>query len=71
MTRKQFFKKLGINQSREKRRFTDIVKKYKGALSYFRLYLLLYTAIRLGRRGCDAFAYVEAIMDLKTKERSK
>lgn len=71
MTRKQFFKKIGLDQPKYKKPFLDLIKKYKGHLSYWRLYLLIYVAIRLGRRGDDILWYVRAIMDTEAKERKK
>lgn len=71
MTRKQFFKKIGLDQPRHKKPFLDLIKKYNGRLTYLRFYLLIYTAIRLGRRGDDILWYVRAIMDSEVKERKK
>ena len=68
MTKKQFFKKVGAEQPREKKFFTDVIKKYKGRLSYLRFYLLLYAAISLGKRGDDALTYVDVIINSNKKE---
>lgn len=72
MTRKQFFKRTGLDQPRHKKPFLDLIKKYKGRLPYWRLYMLIYVAIRLGRRGPGSIiSYIEAVMDSEVKERKK
>lgn len=62
MTRKQFFKNVGLDQPRDKKPFVDLVKKYKGKLSYNRMYLLVYTAVMFGKCGEEIPAYIEAVM---------
>lgn len=70
MTKKQFFKKLGLNQPQHKTPYIAVIKKYKGYLSYWRLYLLIITAIRLRRYGVEnIISYVEAVIDSSLKEK--
>lgn len=68
MTRKEFFRQTGFDQPKDKKPFIDMVKKYKGRLSYLRMYLLIYTAIMLGKRGSEILSYVDAIMWSEAKK---
>lgn len=70
MTKKQFFKKAGLDQSRDKKPFIYLVKKYKGFLSYYRLFMLTSLAIILGRRGVDILYFIDSTVndEIKRKE---
>lgn len=63
MTRKQFFKSVGLNQNRDKNPFLDLIKKYAGRLSYVRMYMLIITAAMFGKSGEEIITYIEVIMD--------
>ena len=63
MTRKQFFKAIGLDQRREKLPFLNLIKRYSGRLSYTRMYLLVYTAVMFGKSGSEIISYIEVIMD--------
>ena len=70
MTKKQFFKKLGLDQPKDKEPYVAVVKKYRGYLSYTRLYMLMYVALSLGRRGPKSIiSYIEAVLDYERKEK--
>lgn len=70
MTRKQFFKKYGLDQYRDKAPYLAVVKKYKGYLSYFRLSLLIYCAVSLRRYGAESIiSYIEAVLDSELREK--
>lgn len=72
MTRKQFFKKYWLDQPKDKAPYIEVIKKYKGYLSYFRLSLLIYVAIGFGRRGAEAIiSYIEAVIDSEIKEKGR
>lgn len=63
MTRKQFFKKLPLLERNDKKELRDIVKQYGGKLSYSRMYMLLYIAVRSGRRCLpEVIAFINAVM---------
>ena len=66
MTKNQFLKKYGFKKFpiRYAKPYLDIVARYKGRLSYFRLSLLIRVALGFGRRGPDdILSYVAAVMD--------
>ena len=65
MTRKQFFIKVGLNQYRDKKPYLDLIKSYKGKLSYFRMYILIVTAVMFGKRGSEIPSYIEAVIGSK------
>lgn len=70
MTKKQFFKKFRLNQPKDKAPYIAVVKKYKGKLSYFRLYLLIHVAVMLRRYGSESIiSYVEAVIDSELREK--
>ena len=63
MTRKQLFKKLPLLERNDKKELLGIVKQYNGKLSYNRMYMLLYIAVRSGRRCLpEAIGFVHAVM---------
>ena len=65
MTRNQFLKKTGLKECHrlEANPYLDIVARYKGKLSYFRLLMLIHIAVTFGRRGPDdILCYVDAVM---------
>ncbi len=65
MTKNQFLIKTGLKGCHrlEIKPYLDIVDRYKGKLSYFRLFLLIYIAVSFGRRGPDdILCYVDAVM---------
>ncbi len=63
MTRKQFFKSVGLDQPKDKKPFIDLIKKFKGKLSYTRMYMLVYTAVMFGKRGQEILSYIEVVME--------
>lgn len=71
MNKNQFLKKLGLKGEHRLavKPYFDIVARYKGRLSYLRLYFLIHIAVMFGRRGPDdILCYVDAVM---TNEVSK
>ena len=62
MTRKQFFKECGLDQPSEKEFAVSIIKKYGGRLSYSRFYMLIYTAVMLGKRGAEIWSYIDVVV---------
>lgn len=65
MTKNQFLKKTGLKGEHRlaAKPYLDIVARYKGKLSYHRLYFLILIAINFGRRGPDdILGYVDAVM---------
>lgn len=65
MTKNQFLKKTGLKGCHrgEIKPYLDIVARYKGYLSYHRLYLLIYIAVMFGRcHPNDILGYVDAVM---------
>lgn len=68
MTRKQFFKEYRLDQPRDKKPFTDLVKKHKGVLSYSWMDKLVVLAYMLGRRGDDILGYIDAVAESKAKD---
>lgn len=69
MTRKQFFKSIGLDQNGDKKPFLDLIKRYGGRLSYVRMYMLIMTAVMFGKSGCEIISYIEVIMDNEKKEK--
>lgn len=67
MTRKQLFKNIGLDQPKDQKPFIDLIKKYKGRLSYSRMYMLIATAVMFGKRGSEILSYIEVIMDSEKK----
>lgn len=67
MTKNQFLKKTGLKSCHrlEYKPYLDIVAKYKGKLSYLRLYMLIYIAVSFGRTGDEILNYVDAVMRLE------
>lgn len=63
MTRKQFFKEVGLDQPKDKQPFVDLIKRYKGKLSYTQMYMLVLTAVMLGKCGQEIFSYIEVIIE--------
>ena len=63
MTRKQFFKSIGLDQSKDKKPFLELIKRYGGRLSYTRMYMLIATAVMFGKCGSEIISYIEVIMD--------
>lgn len=70
MTRKQFFKNVGFSQPKEQEQFIELVKKYKGLLSYSWFYMWIIVAIKLGKRGPEIFSYVDAVVGSVQKDRA-
>lgn len=67
MTRKQCLKRFDLNRE-DKAKFINVVKKYKGYLSYTRLFLLVYLSWAFGRKGIEEIlSYVEAVIDSEIK----
>ena len=64
MTKNQFLKKTGLKSCHrlEYKPYLDIVDRYKGKLSYRRLYMLIYIALSFGRTGDEILGYVDAVM---------
>ena len=65
MTKNQFLIKTGLKGCHrlEIKPCLGIVDRYKGKLSYFRLFQLIYIAVSFGRRGPDEIlGYVDAVM---------
>ena len=64
MTKKQFFKRTGLNPyTRDKKTYIDLVKKHKGHLSYRWMFMLVYAAIMLGKRGAEIPYYIDAVVE--------
>lgn len=71
MNKNQFLKKTGLKGEHRlvAKPYLDIVARYKGRLSYLRLFLLITVAVTFGRRGPDEIlSYIDAVM---SKEVSK
>lgn len=63
MTRKQFLRRFPYLQRNDKRILLNVVRRYGGKLSYNRFFMLLYMAMRSGRRSlAEAIGFVSAVM---------
>lgn len=63
MTKKQFIKLFKGFSRNEILVYTDFVKKYKGKLSYYKMFALLKVAEMFGKNFPDeALCYVEVVM---------
>ena len=67
MTKNQFLKETGLKSEHRlvAKPYLDTVARYKGRLSYFRLFLLMNIAVTFGRVGPDdILGYVDAVMKM-------
>lgn len=71
MTKKQFFKRTGLNQSRDKKTYIDLVKKHKGRLSYYWMFKLIWAAIMFGKRGAEIPYYIDAVVESVKRDEQK
>lgn len=71
MTRKQFFKKAGLDQPKHKECFVNLIKRYNGRLSYQHLYLMARLAANLCRSWEEFSEAVENFANAEVKERKK